>query len=275
LRDGQIVEQGNHKELLKLDGIFAKMWADQVNADRRAQSLSSPTEVSGLGLIIDDIVPQVAGYDIEPALLPPPQENAESGDVVLNTGTLVEEPDRFTPSIRESIVPAETEQTTDAQVTPEERGALEAEEAASPGEAPKTYAQVTSANVEQPKETGQPDEPTSTPIAFPSAGDDGGSSKPTSIAATPSGGITFSPEVNSPPSRSGTPDPDAGPKRKRISSQNFQRLAKKITMVRRNSSSASIDPEASTSSLESPAAGGSKPRKAKLKRKSTGPPPVK
>lgn len=253
------------------------MWADQVNADRRAQSLSSPPEVSGLGLIIDDIVPQVAGYDIEPALLPPPQENAESGDVVLNTGTLVEEPDRFTPSIRESTAPAETEHTTDVQVTPEESGALAAEEAAPVDEAPKTYAQVTSENVEQPKEIGQSDEPAesaSTPIAFPSAGDDGASSKPTSIAATPSGGITFSPEVNSPPSRSGTPDPDAGPKRKRISSQNFQRLAKKITMVRRNSSSASVDPEASTSSLESPA-GSSKPRKAKLKRKSTGPPPTK
>lgn len=30
LKDGQIVEQGGHRELLEQNGIFAKMWADQV-----------------------------------------------------------------------------------------------------------------------------------------------------------------------------------------------------------------------------------------------------
>ncbi|EDR09151.1 uncharacterized protein LACBIDRAFT_249450, partial [Laccaria bicolor S238N-H82] len=32
LKDGHIVEQGTHKELMALDGIFASMWADQVSS---------------------------------------------------------------------------------------------------------------------------------------------------------------------------------------------------------------------------------------------------
>ncbi|KAG2153648.1 uncharacterized protein EDB93DRAFT_1248550 [Suillus bovinus] len=32
LKDGRIVEQGSHRELLELNGIFASMWADQISA---------------------------------------------------------------------------------------------------------------------------------------------------------------------------------------------------------------------------------------------------
>ncbi|KAG1727623.1 P-loop containing nucleoside triphosphate hydrolase protein [Suillus lakei] len=32
LKDGQIVEQGSHRELLELNGLFASMWADQISA---------------------------------------------------------------------------------------------------------------------------------------------------------------------------------------------------------------------------------------------------
>ncbi|KAG2121409.1 P-loop containing nucleoside triphosphate hydrolase protein, partial [Suillus cothurnatus] len=32
LKDGRIVEQGSHRELLELNGLFASMWADQISA---------------------------------------------------------------------------------------------------------------------------------------------------------------------------------------------------------------------------------------------------
>lgn len=286
------------KELLQREGKFAKMWADQVNADRRAQSMSSPQESSGLGLLIDDVSAQIAltGYDAEPAIEPETrafEDQTENTDIVLNTGTLVDEPEGATESLRAStnvpenadkasIIP-ESVQQEDQQEQSEERGKPSGEEGeAAP--APKSYAEAAAVEPKAEKEHplrddstgGAPESaeasiaPAQAPVTFPSGGDDAASSKPPSIAP-PSGGITFSPDVNSPPSRSGTPDPDAGPKRKRISSQNFQRLAKKITMVRRNSSSASFDPDASTSSLDSPG-GNTKSRKSKLKRKSsTGP----
>jgi len=55
--------------------------------------------------------------------------------------------------------------------------------------------------------------------------------------------VTFGSSVNSPPSRTGTPDIDADPKHKRISSQNFQRLARRLSLTtRRQGSSSSIIP---------------------------------
>jgi hypothetical protein len=58
--------------------------------------------------------------------------------------------------------------------------------------------------------------------------DEAASQKVPLIAQTPS--ITFAPEVGM-PERRGTPDPDAEPRRKRISSQNFQRLARRISVT--------------------------------------------
>jgi hypothetical protein len=34
LKDGQIVEQGSHMELLGLNGLFASRWADQINMSK-------------------------------------------------------------------------------------------------------------------------------------------------------------------------------------------------------------------------------------------------
>ena len=286
LSDGQIVEQGTHKELLERPGIFAKMWADQVHADRLAKSLSGAQESSGLGLFVESASTHIAiaGYDTGHVVVPESRapENVEVAETTLHAGTLVDEPEGVGENTRASVTAVEAADKT--SIAPEQQEekqkAMEGsvKQMDEPETTSKTYAEVITS---EPEVSLQEDSsvgaleasaaPGSAPVAFPSGGDDAGSSKPASVSATPSGGITFSPEVNSPPSRSGTPDPDAGPKRKRISSQNFQRLAKKITMVRRNSSSASIDPEASTSSLESPGAT-AKPKKSKLRRKSTAPP---
>lgn len=32
MKDGQVVEQGTHSELLAMNGLFAQMWADQISS---------------------------------------------------------------------------------------------------------------------------------------------------------------------------------------------------------------------------------------------------
>ena len=87
--------------------------------------------------------------------------------------------------------------------------------------------------VDEPEST-EPSAVHATVFEFPTSGE------PISILG-PS--VTFGSSVNSPPSRTGTPEPDVDPKRKRISSQNFQRLARRLSLTtRRQGSSSSIIP---------------------------------
>jgi hypothetical protein len=77
----------------------------------------------------------------------------------------------------------------------------------------------------------------SVPVAFPSGtSDESASQKAPSTTQTP--GITFAQGVST-PERTGTPDPDTETKRKRISSQNFQRLARRISITTRRAGSVS------------------------------------
>jgi hypothetical protein len=80
----------------------------------------------------------------------------------------------------------------------------------------------------------------SAPIAFPtSTSDESASQKAPSTTQVPA--ITFAPEVST-PERTGTPDPEADTKRKRISSQNFQRLARRISVTTKRAGSISNIP---------------------------------
>jgi hypothetical protein len=74
------------------------------------------------------------------------------------------------------------------------------------------------------------------PVAFPGTSDEAASQKAPSVTQAP--GITFAREVGT-PERTGTPDPESETKRKRISSQNFQRLARKISVTTRRAGSVS------------------------------------
>jgi ATP-binding cassette subfamily B (MDR/TAP) protein 6 len=79
----------------------------------------------------------------------------------------------------------------------------------------------------------------STPLAFPMSD----STQLPPSERTPSqsgGGVTFEDSANAPPSRGATPDPEAEPKRKRISSQNLQRFARKISLTTRRQGSGSF-----------------------------------
>lgn len=125
-------------------------------------------------------------------------------------------------------------------------------------------------------------------VAFPTSGDDQSSvvspETPQDTPAPAPQAVTFDDSVHS--SRVGSPDPDSEPKRKMISSQNFQRLARRISVSgRRQGSTSSILPAllkrdsqtAKTGSavdsppVESPTSslwGEDKGKKAKEKRKS-------
>ncbi|KAF8828933.1 hypothetical protein HHX47_DHR3000967 [Lentinula edodes] len=225
LKDGQIVEQGSHKELLALDGVFASMWADQISAsDDPAFSIHS-------------VKPEVSGYSAGPSesteqvVLPPEDENV---------GAYVEVPAPEIDLKESAVVTTESkpEQEPESIVTEEPAPTAPEQEAvpianpiafpsAEPEEEPTVPLGVTS-------------EPTSPIIAFPIS-DETQSTTRTTPTSPVLAGVTFEATSGSP--RSGTPDPDAEPKRKRISSQNFQRLARRISIsTRRQGSVASIIP---------------------------------
>lgn len=87
-----------------------------------------------------------------------------------------------------------------------------------------------------------PASPSVQPISFPGSATEEVPSPP--VQSPPPGpAVTFGDDVNSQP-KNGTPDPDIEPKRKRISSQNFQRLARRISvtasMARRQASTSNV-----------------------------------
>jgi ATP-binding cassette subfamily B (MDR/TAP) protein 6 len=220
LKDGQIVEQGNHKELLALDGIFASMWADQVSSDDPTHSIGDTS-----------IKREVSGYAVEEL-----EPLAAELDWKQDTALAVPEPSEVT-------VPAD-----DLDAVPEPSLAAE-----TPAE---HEVQAEPVPVAFPKsETGEPDSqrvvnditdarmspvPAAEPLTFPTTEDI--SSPPPGTVGAPGQGpvVTFGENVNT--SRTGTPDPESEPKRKRISSQNFQRLARRISLTTRRPSSTSILP---------------------------------
>ncbi|KAI0249585.1 hypothetical protein BJV78DRAFT_1129371 [Lactifluus subvellereus] len=228
LKDGQIIEQGNHKQLLELNGVFAAMWADQISAVGGLPVGGGLGEAVG-GYQIDDAIrgpfDESITQDIDAAPTqdttePPPdapvEETAPTQDTVLG-GTRPQ----AAPSLDGSVVAAvAVTQVDDAPVT------FPLSEASASKAAPLKEV--------NPVALATPD---SAPVAFPgSSSDEAASQRASSTAQTP--GITFAPEVGT-PERRGSPDPDAEPKRKRISSQNFQRLARRISVTTRRAGSVS------------------------------------
>lgn len=187
LKDGQIVEQGSHKELLAQDGIFAAMWADQI----------SSSEVGSID--VTETKPEVTGYSVE-------------DDSVL---------------VETSVPPHEPLSEPVAQDTSEHD---DKNDTAEPPAAPLTFP-----STEEPEEIISDPSPAAVaaPLAFPVSDD-----APETTQSPASGpGVTFDSNSTSP--RTGTPDADAEPKRKRISSQNFQRLARRISITTKRQGSIS------------------------------------
>ncbi|KAK0195216.1 mitochondrial half-size ABC transporter [Armillaria mellea] len=221
LKDGQIIEQGSHKELLSQDGIFASMWADQVSStEDPAVSLTDMKQ---------DIAPYSCSADAsEHGDGDGPLEPAEPigiAPVVNEPATSITEPRAEDP---------EQEEASKAPVPPPQEPPEPA--AVSVPSSDVADAQLTT-DLPTPV-TFPTSEPEPEPVTFPVAEEtltDSQIQSPKSASQTP--GVTF--ETSSPPSRSGTPDLESEPKRKRISSQNFQRLARRISITARRQGSVS------------------------------------
>ena len=238
LKDGQIVEQGNFKELVAIDGIFASMWADQV----------SSTDDPALSTNGTGIKKEISGYIIEPeetkeekrqdvaetlaSITFPVTSTAESADVrneeehvkidVLPAVHANEENSSLQPEVVDNV---DTPASNALPIIPTP-GSLPPSVAA-PVEFP-TLPEMPQPEILQP-DMPQPEMP-QPEIPQPEIPR---SESPASI--TPA--VTFGAIVNSPPSRTGTPGPEDESKRKRISSQNFQRLARRISLSTRRQSS--------------------------------------
>ncbi|KAF8972932.1 hypothetical protein BDZ97DRAFT_1778410 [Flammula alnicola] len=229
LKDGQIHEQGSFKELMELGGIFASMWADQV----------SSTDDPAVSIGGSSVKKEVSVYDVETAEIAEAEETTEVPEVPAE------------PVSSEIMAERESYHKPDAALSP-------AEATLDPAPSIPSEAQQPQADLPAPFEV--PDDqvtkisdvlihsptPLSPPIAFPTSRDSQSDIQREETPAPvpiPTPAVTFGASVNSPPSRTGTPDPESEPKRKRISSQNFQRLARRISLTtRRQGSSTSIIP---------------------------------
>lgn len=221
------MESGTHSELLAHDGAFAVMWTDQISASD--QGSVKRRSIAGYELTDGEIKPEV-----------PFGEDAPTTDMAV-----ADEAQDDTPA---------TATISDEAPIPRDFAAADAPVAfpssnTEDGRADSVAPSTKTGPVPPPKDESAP---ISFPaaISFPGGGDDDESQRGHAFVDVvsraqaqnpPTGGVTF--EAQSPPSgsRTDTPDPDAEPKRKRISSQNFQRLARKVSIsTKRTASSAGI-----------------------------------
>ncbi|KAH9987023.1 hypothetical protein BJV74DRAFT_951775 [Russula compacta] len=226
LKDGQIIEQGNHEQLLKLNGVFAAMWADQINAAGGPPVDGGPKEAV-TGYHIDDAIPftdEPVTADIDTA---PTQDTAE-------------------PPAEASEAPVDETalgEDTDLGGTRPDQPAAAVVAGTQVDDAPVTFPSSDVGGVPVSDTTPPQVNPVALPtsdaalVAFPgSTSDESASQKAPSTTQTP--GVVFAPEVGT-PERTATPDPESETKRKRISSQNFQRLARRISISTRRAGSVS------------------------------------
>ncbi|KAH7108101.1 hypothetical protein BKA62DRAFT_609850 [Auriculariales sp. MPI-PUGE-AT-0066] len=281
LKDGQIIEQGNIRELIAKNGSFASMWAEQVKTDEDAQlfasfsgdikqeyaeSVRAPpsirASVNSEGYMLDETVPEEAA-----ALagnLPSAAVEADATDAMLEPETYRTESPLPMQSSQdqdrtiESGLPATSEYAVSVAETKPEQDA--------PASVPVPIAPESSAKWDDSAPFAASPPAGATPMSFP-ANDDASVRRSASIANSlrPSAhgpNISFGPELDREPSRqSGTPDEEAKPKRTAAQNlQNLSKFAKRISLGRRvstalsSSSQVTTPPAVSTPPSESPQA---------------------
>ncbi|PPQ99711.1 hypothetical protein CVT24_009694 [Panaeolus cyanescens] len=250
LKDGHIVEQGNFKELMAFGGIFADMWTNQISStsepvDKASETSSKQEEVQGYVVEATQAEASSSSSSHHEVQEKSVLDNAslQAENVAEGPTDVVEQREELAaeraPS--EALVPSVTE------VAP-----VEAEAATNPEPVSPTNAIAFPSSTDDVEEAEKPSEPlvafpasSTAPISFPVT-DEPETMESTAVEApksppAPGLAVTFGENVNTSP-RTGTPDPESEPKRKRISSQNFQRLARRISITTRRQSSTSIIP---------------------------------
>ncbi len=237
------MESGSHSDLLQANGIFAHMWAEQIKASHRNDLIDLDKSVKpDTGYLIPDILQPVqksteASVDPEVVVVPPVTEETnapvstseQSQDQPAKDSATLETP-APDPNPEDSGVPVAFE----VSETPEEEELKREPSTEDPPDG--AGAASIPAVVEAPIAS-----PLSLPVAFPTSDDTSSlkvfdssapeASQPTqepetaSISAAP--GIKFA-RTESP--RTGTPEPVDEGKRKRISSQNIQKIARKLSL---------------------------------------------
>ncbi|KAK2467807.1 hypothetical protein APHAL10511_000102 [Amanita phalloides] len=193
LKDGQIVEQGTHKELLARDGVFASMWADQVSST-------------------DEIAASIGDGSKKEAVIP------------------------YLPASDEEMIRQDTNVLEGGEQSGDERGA---DGITFPSSDPvPADAAENGEPMQFPTNTVFPTDPArASPVEFPPSDD--APNQRASLSPSPPPAVTFDANLSSPP-RTGTPDVDSEPKRKRISSQNLQNFARRLSISAKRQSSSFI-----------------------------------
>ncbi|KAI0674774.1 hypothetical protein C8Q78DRAFT_1008851 [Trametes maxima] len=261
LKDGRIVEQGTHGELLAQGGVFATMWADQVSSTDEGASANGKSAI-------------VTGFDVEPASQLEPESVAADLESTGQVGTeeIAQDTARDSETaveVEPQVAVVESEPTAvvafptadDAEEAAPVHGEHEAapESSAQPGPAASASTPVAfpssddAAPVSFPSADPAPftfpttsDSPVPMPIAFPGSPETSSQREGSVAERAQSPGVTFQDAHT--PSRTGTPDPETDGKRRRtLSTQGIQRLARRISITtRRQGSSTSIPAIASS-----------------------------
>ncbi|KAH9924903.1 uncharacterized protein B0H18DRAFT_1010688 [Fomitopsis serialis] len=291
---GQIVEQGNHSELLALNGEFAKMWAAQVQGAEDVPSAASLKKEGASGYSVEDsttkegtepavehFVDSPGAVDAELAQIDAEggHEAAEgiSGDDVADTPAV--EPGAEATETPSGAAPdeagAEVSAPSAAEHSQEATAASVGEDDQAPVAFPSDAADGARPSADGAAPVAFPGSGASAPVAFP-GGDDGASQKAMSIperAQTPqhTQGVTFQDAQSLPHSGAASPDPD-GKRRRTLSTQGIQRFARRLSTrgdsvsstpgktggfmaaLRREGTTGSKDDGSSKDARESPAA---------------------
>lgn len=253
LKDGQIVEQGSHSELLALNGEFAKMWAAQVQGAEDVPHNGSHQKEA------------VSGYSVED---PATKEGAEP--IVAQVEHLVDSPAAVDVELVQDEAEGAHDEAEDIKedaaevpsgavpddetgsVVPAPSGAEHSQEAttAVDDQAPVAFPVEAAEGVRPSGDSAAavafPGSDTAAPVAFAfPGGDDAASQKAETLpegAQTP--GVTFQ-DPQSPPRVGATsPDPD-GKRRRTLSTQGIQRFARRLSTSKRPDSVLSSVPRAS------------------------------
>ncbi|KIO29584.1 hypothetical protein M407DRAFT_14496 [Tulasnella calospora MUT 4182] len=227
LKDGQVVESGSHKELLAQGGYFAAMWQKQISSDDDQGPFTGPSgDVKGFDYS-HEVQPTDATVVPAPEVMPEPEQYP-----FLAPGPAMV-PLPPTEAELQAAADAETgpwAAVEDAKVASVQAGDASIKESVAPSvQAPGR--EVISLADDAVEVTATPDSG-APPVAFPSAApftfpkSDDASSLRQSITSAPTS-ITF--KNQEPPHNPTESKGDKEPKRKRISSQNLQRLARRIS----------------------------------------------